>query len=112
MDDSPYICSSNCTLTRTAQVCTDRTRFHHALSRLGKTPMNTRAEKRMLNHQMSIHSLSDAKVFILDVDQMDGEDATLTNQLRDDIQQFLELEHALPPMGKHVCESHLLVNER
>ena len=65
--------------------------------------MNTRAEKRMLNHQMSIHSLSDAKVFILDVDQMDGEDATLTNQVRDDIQLFLELEHgALPPMGKHV----------
>mmetsp|Transcript_2151 Transcript_2151/g.3900 ORF Transcript_2151/g.3900 Transcript_2151/m.3900 type:complete len:366 (-) Transcript_2151:177-1274(-) len=101
VDDSPYVCSFNCTLTRTTQVCTDRTRFHHALSRLGKTPMNTRAEKRMLNHQMSIHSLSDAKVFILDVDQMEGEDFTLTNQLRDDIQQFLELEHALPPM-KHV----------
>jgi hypothetical protein len=63
--------------------------------------MNTRAEKRMLNHQMSIHSLSDAKVFILDVDQMEGEDATLTNQLRDDVQLFLELEHALPPI-KHI----------
>jgi hypothetical protein len=63
--------------------------------------MNTRAEQSMLNHKMSIHSLSGAKVFILDVDQMDGEDATLTDQLRDDIKLFLELEHALPPM-KHV----------
>eukprot|EP00978_Attheya_sp_CCMP212_P012440 scaffold31070_cov46-Attheya_sp.AAC.3 len=119
MPNSPYIGtphdgSSSRFLTKTHNVCTDRTKFHHALSRLGKTPMNTRAEEKMLDHKMSIHSLSDAKVFILDVEQLGDENATLANKVLWDIHSYLELEHDLPPIkpkeSKHAEENKEEIN--
>ena len=87
---------------RQTSVCTDGAKFHHSLSRLGKTPMDTPEELALLGlHTMSIHPMPGAKIFLMEIGQFDAEDTVHANQLLADMKDFLELEHELPPLPEH-----------
>ena len=87
---------------RQTSVCTDGAKFHHSLSRLGKTPMDTPEELALLGlHTMSIHPMPGAKIFLMEIGQFDAEDTVHANQLLADMKDFLHLEHELPPLPEH-----------
>eukprot|EP00566_Odontella_aurita_P013311 CAMPEP_0113539760 /NCGR_PEP_ID=MMETSP0015_2-20120614/8105_1 /TAXON_ID=2838 /ORGANISM="Odontella" /LENGTH=458 /DNA_ID=CAMNT_0000439491 /DNA_START=50 /DNA_END=1426 /DNA_ORIENTATION=+ /assembly_acc=CAM_ASM_000160 len=86
-------------------VCTDGAKFHHALSRFGKTPMNTPEELNLLgHHKMSVHPMPQSKVFIMEIGQFavdSDRDQELADQFLRDMQDYLGLEHDLPPLYHH-----------
>lgn len=85
-------------------VCTDRAQFHHAMSRLGLTPMNTTDELELLDHNWTIEPTRQ-KVFILDVTQMNAsDDKGGAEALQRDLQDFLQVD-SLPPMPQHDVSS-------
>jgi len=87
---------------KATSVCTDGTKFHHSLSRLGKTPMDTPEELALLGlHTMSIHPMPAAKIFLMEIGQFDADDTVHANQLLADMKDFLGLEHELPPLPEH-----------
>lgn len=78
-------------------VCTDRAQFHHAISRLGLTPMNTTEELALLDEPdvATLHPTSQ-KVFFLEVNQMKEDSGVL----RRDLKRFLGVRD-LPTMPTH-----------
>ena len=96
-NNSPYVLNHfEANETNRKGVCTDGSKFHHYLSRLGKTAMNTEHEAALLVHDMSIHSFPKAQVFIMEINQFSPHNVTLGNRLRKDLQHFLGLDHELP----------------
>lgn len=105
-NNSPYVLNHfEANETNRKGVCTDGSKFHHYLSRLGKTAMNTEHEAALLVHDMSIHSFPKAQVFIMEINQFSPHNVTLGNRLRKDLQHFLGLDHELPPLKPHVPEA-------
>mmetsp|Transcript_33477 Transcript_33477/g.67563 ORF Transcript_33477/g.67563 Transcript_33477/m.67563 type:complete len:449 (-) Transcript_33477:455-1801(-) len=87
---------------KATSVCTDGAKFHHSLSRMGKTPMNTPEELALLGlHTMSVHPMPKAKIFLMEIGQFDADDTVHANQLLADMKEFLGLEHELPPLPEH-----------
>eukprot|EP00567_Pseudictyota_dubia_P012275 CAMPEP_0197439530 /NCGR_PEP_ID=MMETSP1175-20131217/6239_1 /TAXON_ID=1003142 /ORGANISM="Triceratium dubium, Strain CCMP147" /LENGTH=317 /DNA_ID=CAMNT_0042969457 /DNA_START=114 /DNA_END=1067 /DNA_ORIENTATION=+ len=82
-------------------VCSDGAKFHHALSRFGKTPMNTPEELELVNHEMSIHSFPQNKIFVMELGQFSVEDQDLADTFLRDMEDYLGLEHELPPLYQH-----------
>lgn len=85
-------------------VCTDRAQFHHAMSLLGLTPMNTSAELTLLNRTvMTGHVIMEPiqpHVFLLDFSQMNVADSMQAETLRQDLESFLEVDH-IPTMPQY-----------
>ena len=93
------------------KVCTDRANFHLALSRLGKTPMNTEEEMGLLhNHNLSVHRFPN-RVFLMELGQLSVENRTRSDLFVEDLGSFLHLNsvedqissHALPRLEPHVA---------
>mmetsp|Transcript_4626 Transcript_4626/g.13092 ORF Transcript_4626/g.13092 Transcript_4626/m.13092 type:complete len:504 (-) Transcript_4626:1238-2749(-) len=87
-------------------VCTVRANFHWALSRLGKTPMKSKAEKALLQHDMSIDPMPN-KVFIMEQRQIIYNHPSAKN-FTNDVRDFLglnkpltELQPYVPPADKY-----------
>lgn len=83
-------------------ICTGAANFHHFLSRLGWTPMQTDVELDLLeHHQMSTYSFPKAQLFLMEQGQMNGRNLTVTNGLLQDLESFLDLPNqSLPRMDK------------
>jgi Sulfotransferase domain len=84
------------------EVCTDRAQFHHAMSLLGLTPMNTSAELALLNRTTTEHVVMEPtpqQVFLLEISQMDVSDSIGAETLRHELETFLQVDHipAMPP---------------
>jgi len=94
-DGSEYLCTDHCGTERpgNTKICTNRANFHHSLSRLGKTPMDTPEEMRLLNHGMSIVPQK-GKVFLMEISQLFPDHESSLN-LREDISDFLDLKYDL-----------------
>lgn len=90
---APYITGHGSRGIRNA--CTDRSNFHYALSRLGKTPMTSADELRLLNNNgMSLFPVH-GKVFLIEISQFD--DPHVADQLRIDLASFLGMpEQSFP----------------
>ena len=104
--ESSYSCAKSWNLTECkpgSNVCTNRGRFHHAISRLGLTPLNTTDEWDLLNHHnMTIHPTTQP-VFFLELSQSaDDEDEESQEQLRRDLQAFLDIPYLPPRKPYHV----------
>uniref|UniRef100_A0A7S1ZHH5 Sulfotransferase domain-containing protein n=1 Tax=Trieres chinensis TaxID=1514140 RepID=A0A7S1ZHH5_TRICV len=98
IEGSPYICAQHCGKHRTENVCTDRAKVHHQLSRLGKTPMTTKDEMKLLRHDMDIIP-SDAQIFLSELEQFStGNDKG--DHFGEDLSNFLGLNRPLPPLGQ------------
>lgn len=97
-DGSEYLCTDHCGTERpgNSKICTNRANFHHSLSRLGKTPMDTPEEMRLLNHGMSIVPHK-GKVFLMEISQL-FPDHDSSKHLREDISEFLDLKYDLKPL--------------
>ena len=97
-ENSPYHCTEHCGTERpgNSKICTNRANFHHSLSRLGKTPMNTPEELRLVDHDMSIVPQK-GKVFLMEISQLFPETAASKN-LPEDISDFLDLKYELHPL--------------
>lgn len=62
------------------------------MSRLGKTPMNTMDEMKLLhNHTLSTHRFAQNRIFLMELGQLSVEDKNRANQFVDDIEIFLNL---------------------
>mmetsp|Transcript_18736 Transcript_18736/g.53890 ORF Transcript_18736/g.53890 Transcript_18736/m.53890 type:complete len:475 (-) Transcript_18736:229-1653(-) len=95
--DSPYICSKRCAVkTHTQNVCTDRAKFHHQLSRFGKTPMNSKEENDLLVHDMDIVP-SNGTVFLMDIAQLFPSEKA-SRHLARDLSNYLGLRQQLPSL--------------
>uniref|UniRef100_A0A7S2EMF7 Sulfotransferase domain-containing protein n=1 Tax=Ditylum brightwellii TaxID=49249 RepID=A0A7S2EMF7_9STRA len=98
---NPYVCTTgkdSCPI-KSRNLCTDRGKFHHALSRFGKTPMSTEREINLLNHHNMSISTSKAKIFLVELNQLNEEiDPIKGNIFRNDLRDFLGLKQDLPPM--------------
>lgn len=85
-------------------VCTDRAQFHHAMSLLGLTPMNTSAELTLLNRSTTsgdvIMEPTRQQVFLLEISQLDVADSMQAETLRQDLESFLQVDH-IPAMPQH-----------
>ena len=94
VDGSPYVCDRKCGKENYKNnVCTDRAKFHHQLSRLGKTPMATDEELRLLHHDMKIVPFK-GRIFLLELGQLfPGSDAS--KYVSRDLSNFLNLKHEL-----------------
>lgn len=104
VENSPYICSKRCAVkTHTQNVCTDRAKFHHQLSRFGKTPMDTREENDLLRHDMEIVR-SSGKIFLMDIGQLFPSEKA-SEHLARDLTEFLGLQHQLPNLEDVVPDS-------
>eukprot|EP00562_Extubocellulus_spinifer_P004880 CAMPEP_0178531714 /NCGR_PEP_ID=MMETSP0696-20121128/33580_1 /TAXON_ID=265572 /ORGANISM="Extubocellulus spinifer, Strain CCMP396" /LENGTH=505 /DNA_ID=CAMNT_0020163647 /DNA_START=78 /DNA_END=1595 /DNA_ORIENTATION=+ len=98
-DESPYLCIDDCEPEErpgNSKLCTDRANFHHSLSRLGKTPMNTPEELQLLDHDMSIVPQK-GKVFLMESSQLIPENPS-SEYLAEDISRFLDLKYDLRPL--------------
>jgi len=97
-DGSEYLCTENCgsMMPGNSKICTDRANFHHSLSRLGKTPMDTPEELQLLGHGMSIVPQK-GKVFLMESSQLIPENAS-SERLSEDISTFLDLKYDLRPL--------------
>ena len=97
-DGSEYLCTDHCGTERpgNSKICTNRANFHHSLSRLGKTPMDTPEEMRLLNHGMSIVPQK-GKIFLMEISQL-FPDHESSKHLREDISDFLDLKYDLHPL--------------
>eukprot|EP00567_Pseudictyota_dubia_P000648 CAMPEP_0197467148 /NCGR_PEP_ID=MMETSP1175-20131217/65419_1 /TAXON_ID=1003142 /ORGANISM="Triceratium dubium, Strain CCMP147" /LENGTH=499 /DNA_ID=CAMNT_0043003211 /DNA_START=56 /DNA_END=1555 /DNA_ORIENTATION=+ len=93
----PWNCSHHCE-SGNMKVCTDRAKFHHALSRLGKTPMDTAEEKALLGHKMQTIQTTN-KIFLMENRQIVMENPASAN-FPTDLRDFLELSTDLAPL-KH-----------
>lgn len=97
VDDSPYICSKRCAVkTHTQNVCTDRAKFHHQLSRFGKTPMNSKEENDLLVHDMDIVP-SNGTIFLMDIAQLFPSEKA-SRHLARDLSNYLGLRQRLPSL--------------
>lgn len=77
-------------------VCTHRAQFHHAISRLGLTPLSTEEEWTILDyHNMTIDRTA-GDVFFMELTQLYAS-AERKGQLRNDLSQFLDIDD-LPSM--------------
>mmetsp|Transcript_27741 Transcript_27741/g.60803 ORF Transcript_27741/g.60803 Transcript_27741/m.60803 type:complete len:599 (+) Transcript_27741:101-1897(+) len=106
-DESPYLCTDHCGTERpgNTKICTNRANFHHSLSRLGKTPMNTPEELRLIDHDMSIVPQA-GKVFLMEISQLFPENEASKN-LPEDISNFLDLKYDLHPLkARHGTGTH------
>lgn len=94
-EGSEYLCTSKCGHSRpgNTKICTDRANFHHSLSRLGKTPMDTPEEIAMLDHNMSLVPHK-GKLFLMEISQL-FPDSPSSKTLKDDISEFLDLKYEL-----------------
>jgi len=100
-EDSPYVpwyCGKDCP-SGNQNVCTARANFHHALSRLGKTPMSTPEEANLLQHEMTIFRTRN-KVFLMELRQLDA-NMDASKYLARDLKDFLGLKHDLEPLKDH-----------
>jgi len=98
-------CMTSCK-TGKMDVCTIRANFHWALSRLGKTPMTSKKEKKLLQHKMSIDPMPN-KVFIMESRQIIYNHPSAQN-FTHDLHDFLgldkdlsELQPYVPPADKY-----------
>ena len=78
--------------------CSGHSNFHHFLSRIGFTPMNTEEEMALLDHHtIKIFNFSQTTLFLTEIGQMNGKNETLSNGLVRSLERFLDLQsHALP----------------
>lgn len=93
-----------------------RARFHIAMSRLGKTPMNTTGEMKLLNYQLlPIHNLSN-KIFLMEIGQLSVNNQTIADQFVTDLEIFLNLrrenyenndQSALPRLTNHTPRHYI-----
>mmetsp|Transcript_12687 Transcript_12687/g.23778 ORF Transcript_12687/g.23778 Transcript_12687/m.23778 type:complete len:380 (+) Transcript_12687:679-1818(+) len=84
--------STNETTYPAHKVCTDRANFHIALSRLGKTTMESMYEIDLLeNHSLPIHR-SNNRIFFMELGQLSIENKTSAHQLVYDLESFLGLD--------------------
>lgn len=81
-------------------VCTVRANFHWALSRLGKTPMKSKDEKALLQHDMSIDPMPN-KVFIMEQRQIIYNHPSAQNFTKD-VHDFLGLKKPLTDLQPYV----------
>jgi len=110
VENSPYICSKRCAVkTHTQNVCTDRAKFHHQLSRFGKTPMDTREENDLLRHDMDIVP-SHGKIFLMDIGQLFPSEKA-SKHLARDLTKFLGLQHQLTNLEDVVPDSSKYVDK-
>lgn len=91
--------------TQKLSVCTNRAQYHHGLSRLGLTPLNTDHEWDLLDHHSMTIDPTSSKVFLMELNQLHTPDEEKREQLRVDLQSFLGLEdddnNALPPIPQY-----------
>ena len=98
-------CMTNCPSGK-MDVCTFRANFHHALSRLGKTPMNTSEEMELLRHNMTITPMPN-RVFLQESHQIildHPSSSSFTTDLHDFLgldQPFSDLKPYTPPADKY-----------
>jgi len=97
-NNSSYCCSGVVPCHNGDNVCTHRTRYHHAISRLGLTPLSSEREWDLLDHhKMTIHPVMQP-VFFIEVNQLSVQKhPQRTEQLRQDLQAFLNVSQ-LPPV--------------
>lgn len=102
-EGSPYVLNTfGDNETHREGVCTDGSRFHHYLSRFGKTPMKSKKELSLLEHDMSTHSFPNAKIFLMEIGQLSVEhNQTEADIFVEDMKNFIGLEHDLPPLKVH-----------
>ena len=88
-------------------VCTNRGQFHLWLARLGKTPLASNEELRLLpppfvkrTQKAGGVQPSIAKVFLYDLSQLSDADSTRSTQYRKDLASFLDVHEDLPPIKK------------
>ena len=82
------------------KVCTDRAKYHHALSRLGLTNVTTQDEISLLGgHNMSIVSNPSNRIFLMENRQIIMEDPSSAT-FPEDMANFLNLNYDLKPL-KH-----------
>jgi hypothetical protein len=85
--DDPFLIRGN-----PHKLCTDRSRFHFALSRLGKTPMNSTDELELLHyHKLKVHNFPKNRIFLMEIGQLSVENRTRADQFVDDLVDFLHL---------------------
>jgi len=103
---SPYACAHDCN-DGNHNVCTDRANFHHYLSRLGKTDMNTPEETKLLVHDMNVIPVR-GKVFLMDIAQLNATDEAASGHLAADLRDFLGLGSDLKALHERKTgkESH------
>jgi hypothetical protein len=105
-------------------VCTDHSRFHYALSRLGKTTMDSHDEQKLLKYRnefqiygnegnSSSTSFSKVKVFLMEVGQLDVDNMAEEESFISELEKFIGLEldenndvmsswnHVLPHLRTH-----------
>lgn len=80
-------------------VCAWRANFHDFLSRLGKTPMSSPSEMRLLQLQLDRVQTPVGPVFLYDVSQLSdsGDGGIRSAQFRTDLRNFLGLTKEIPP---------------
>lgn len=98
--------------------CTGRSNYHHYLSRLGLTPMNTSQELDLLDHhEMSIHrgwhsgfgSAPDSRrLFLLEIQQWDDDhlNPKMADELVRDLESFLGLDAGDLPQAPFGRKKH------
>jgi hypothetical protein len=97
VEGSPYVCNKHCAIsTFTQNVCTDRAKFHHFLSRFGKTSMDSKEEMSLLQHSMGIVPIK-GKIFLMELEQLKPSNPASRN-IPDDLKAFLGLRHDLPEL--------------
>lgn len=82
-------------------VCTKRAAFHVYLSRMGKTDISPEERKLLKFGQFPVPLKlmnTTARVFLYDTEQLDDSNQTRARMMRQDLQSFLGLRNALPPM--------------
>jgi hypothetical protein len=95
---NPYISRDGEPHIRNA--CSERTNFHHALSRLGKTPMTNENELELLQDNKMATIPIRGKVFVAEISQLSGEDPIITERFRIELADFLGLpEASFPHIG-------------
>lgn len=104
-------------LFRTQKICLNilnnhnRAQFHIAISRLGKTPLNSLDEMALLqNHTLPIHNFSN-KIFLMEIGQLSVENQTSADQFIMDLERFLNLRNnSLPKLKQHQPRHHIDLN--
>ncbi len=93
------------------KVCTDGARFHVAMSRIGKTPMNTTEEMTLLNNTANMNTFNFSnKIFIMEIGQLsvDEQNRSSADKFVDDLETFLNLtKGVLPRLKKHEPRHHI-----
>ncbi len=86
----------------------NRAQFHIAMSRLGKTPLNSSDEMELLqNHTLPIHNFSN-NIFLMEIGQLSVENQTSADQFIMDLERFLNLRNnSLPKLKQHQPRHHI-----